>query len=72
MDLSSPVSVLSPKSRSSISALNSIEIRTVRDLLFHFPFRYEDFSRCVKLADARAGEQVTVIAEVEKVRSRRA
>ena len=33
-----------------------LNIKTVRDLLFHFPFRYDDFSRVVPAAELKIGE----------------
>ena len=40
--------------------LKSLGIKTAKDLLYHFPFRYEDFSRIVLIREAREGEKVTV------------
>ena len=31
--------------------LQSLGIKTARDLLFYFPFRYDDFSDITKIAD---------------------
>lgn len=45
-------------------------IRTVRDLVFRFPFRHEDFSLTVPIADAPIGEHVTVLARVERVQQK--
>lgn len=40
--------------------LEKLEIKTVRDLLFHFPHRYEDFSNLVKISEMKEGEKVSV------------
>ncbi len=53
------------------AALAQAEIRTVADLLLHFPRRYIDRSRTVPIRDVELGEEVTVIATVKKVGTRR-
>ncbi len=58
-----------PKLRLSLEKLG---IKTVRDLLWHFPARYEDFSKITKIADLKPGAMVTVRGEVRKITSRRA
>ncbi len=46
--------------------LDRLDIRTVRDLLFHFPRRYDDFSRPYTLGQLRQGApEGPVSAEVE-------
>lgn len=47
-------------------------IETVRDLLWHFPARYEDYSKITKIADLKPGEQVTVRGEIRHVAVKRA
>lgn len=46
------------------SALARIGIRTARDLLFHFPARYEPVGALKNIADLEPGEKATVIAQV--------
>lgn len=52
-------------------ALRENQIRSVRDLLFHFPRRYIDRSRTEPISQLPVGEEVTVIAEVVSVSTRR-
>ncbi len=49
--------------------LEKLEIRTIGDLLYHFPFRYDDFSLISPIARLQPGETVTVKGVVEKIRS---
>ncbi len=42
--------------------LQNLEIFTIEDLLYHFPFRYDDFSQIKKIGDLVEGEVVTVEA----------
>ncbi len=45
-------------------------IRTIRDLLWHFPARYEDFTRTYSVAELEPGQMATVRATVEDVHVR--
>lgn len=51
--------------------LEKLNIRTVRDLLWHFPFRYEDYSEVVKIAQLKPNQSVTVVGEVKRISMRR-
>jgi ATP-dependent DNA helicase RecG len=39
-------------------------VKTVRDLLYYFPHRHVDYSKLKKIADLKAGEEQTIIANV--------
>jgi ATP-dependent DNA helicase RecG len=52
-------------------ALARMGIGSVRDLLQRTPRRYLDFSKVVPIGMADVGSEVTVVAKVDKVRSRR-
>jgi len=45
--------------------LERLRIRTVQDVLFHLPARYEDRTRVVPMGTVRPGDQVVVQGEVE-------
>ena len=51
-------------------ALGSVGIETVRDLLHHYPRGYIDRSQVSRIADAKVGARVTVIARVKRVHKR--
>ncbi len=46
--------------------LKKINVFTVRDLLFHFPFRYEDYSERIEIDSLIGGQTATVMGEVSK------
>lgn len=48
--------------------LDKLELHTVEDLLFYFPFRYDDFSRTVELSENQLGGTVTVEGTVVKTK----
>ena len=49
---------------------DAFEIRTVSDLLRHYPRRYHQRGELTELASLRIGEHVTVLAQVVSVKSR--
>lgn len=55
-----------PKGEQTL-AESRFEIRTVQDLLQHYPRRHLDFSETKELSQIRAGDEVTVVAEVRRV-----
>lgn len=52
-------------------ALEKLGIKTPRDLLYFFPWRYEDRSQFKKIAELSAGEAATIRAEVLAVNLKR-
>jgi len=47
--------------------LEKLGIFTIEDLIFHFPFRYDDFSLISPILRLQVGETVTVRGKVEKI-----
>ena len=45
--------------------LGRLGIRTVQDLLFHFPMRYQDRTRVLPIGSLRPGDQAVIEGEVE-------
>ena len=58
-------------SRKILPALKRLGIATVRDLLFHLPARYDDFSNKKTIGDVRLGDQVSVAGTIRRVRAGR-
>ncbi len=54
----------------ALKRLEKMGIRTVDDLLRHFPARYEDFSKTYAIADLEPGQQATIHGVVEDIRAR--
>ncbi len=54
----------------SLRRLEKMGIRTVGDLLWHFPARYDDFTRTYSVAELEPGQQATVRATVEDIKAR--
>ncbi len=54
-----------------LKKLNKLKIKTIQDLFFHFPHRYEDFSQIVLISQLKKGQKATIqgrIVEIENTR----
>lgn len=52
--------------------LHKLGVKTVKDLLFHFPHRYEDFSQIIPISQIQLGKKVAVsgkILDIQNVRT---
>lgn len=67
--LKTPVSKLYGIGPSYVSKLKKLGIETAKDLIFHFPHRYEDFSNIKKISDLKAGEKATIIGKILAINS---
>lgn len=71
LSLETPVAKLSSIGPTYTKRLSKLGIRTVKDLLWHLPTRFEDFSQLKRIADLEGGELATVLGTVQKISSRR-
>ncbi len=71
LTLRTAVGELTRVGKTAEKRLARLGVRNAKDLLFYFPFRHEDYSRVVKIADLRDGESVTVKVRVELLANRR-
>jgi ATP-dependent DNA helicase RecG len=55
----------------ALRRLEAMGIKTVGDLLWHFPSRYEDFSKVYGIAELEPGQQATIQGIVESVQIKR-
>ncbi len=72
MDLFSPISEIPRIGPVYQKRLKKLGIKKVRDLFFHFPHRYEDFSHITPIAEAGVGKNVCIqgkILEIENLRT---
>jgi len=69
--LSDSVSIVKGIGPRYLKYLNKLGIFSIKDLLWHFPFRYEDFSQIKKINELIPGEKVSLVALVEKINVRR-
>lgn len=59
-----PLTSLNGVGASQAEKLNKIGLRTIQDLLFHLPLRYEDQTQLYTISDVQPGSTVTVSGEI--------
>ena len=64
ISLESPIKTLIRVGQSASGRLKKLGLTTVRDLLFYYPSRYEDYSAIVAIRDLRPETMCTVQGEV--------
>jgi ATP-dependent DNA helicase RecG len=60
----SPVSALPGVTRGMQTKFENLNVHTIRDLLFHFPRRYHDYSEQRPIAELQPGEEQTIVGEI--------
>jgi len=71
LGLNSPISELYRVGKTTSSLLKKLGLGTAQDLLFYFPFRYDDFSRSVPIADLEPDTDANVLGTVELIQNKK-
>ena len=71
MDLLKSVSSLNRVGAAVAKKLNKIGIHTIGDLIYYFPFRYDDYQGVLTTKELKEGMMVSVRAKVELIANRR-
>lgn len=71
INLTSSIKELTKIGKTSARDLRNLDIETVEDLLYHFPFRYEDFTQTTLIKDLCPGTNVNVVGVVELIQNKR-
>ena len=71
LDLTTPVSEISRVGKTTASRLKRLGIETVEDLIFYYPFRWEDFSEISSIENLQPGAIVTVKGKIQLLKNRR-
>lgn len=69
MDLKTPIRYIPGVGPVLAKKLERLELFTVEDLLYHFPFRYDDFSNTTSALEAKIGESVTLQGEIWSIQN---
>lgn len=65
------IQVLPRIGKSTLGHMKRLGINTIGDLLYYFPYRYEDYSEVVSIENLQAGQACTVRGRVDLLNSRR-
>jgi ATP-dependent DNA helicase RecG len=71
MELTTRLAQLPRVGKSTVARLERLGLRTVYDLLYYFPFRYEDYRQCLPIKQLVEGQAVTVKGRIELIANRR-
>ncbi len=72
VNLAIPIEKLPRVGPKNVSRFKRLGIKTVRDLLWHFPARYEDYSRVIPISEINgAGEMVSIQGTISDIQSSR-
>jgi len=68
MDLTTPVNKIPRIGTEYQKKLKRLGIKTVRDLFWHFPHRYQDFSNLTPISEVKIGENVCIQGEITEIK----
>ncbi|MFA4830586.1 MAG: ATP-dependent DNA helicase RecG [Patescibacteria group bacterium] len=71
MNLKTKVTELNRVGKTLERKLRRLGVEIVQDLLFYFPFRYEDYSQVTLIKDLKDGMQTTVKGKIEIIANKR-
>ncbi len=69
--LDTPIKEINGVPPKFIKKLSTLGISTVKDLLWHFPARYEDYSKIYNIEELIPGQQATIKGEIQKINTKR-
>lgn len=69
MELNTKLSQISGIGSTLAKRLARLELITIEDLINHYPFRYDDFSKISQISGARIGESVTLSGDVWAIKN---
>jgi len=64
-----PIQYLKGVGPAMAQKLNKLNIKTVYDLINHFPFRHEDFSAVGKISQVQPEQTITLIGQITKIKN---
>src|SRR3989338_1353120 len=70
-DLSLPVEKLKNVGTRNAPRLHRLGVKTLKDILWHFPTRYEDYSETVPISDITPDKKVNIQGEIVKITTKK-
>jgi ATP-dependent DNA helicase RecG len=67
MGLDASIGVIRGVGENQVKNLARLDIFSIRDLLYHFPRRYDDYSKLKTINQLRVGEEATIVASVNNI-----
>lgn len=70
LQLNSPITSLHSIADKLSSSFKKIDINNISDLLWYFPYRYQDLTQMTKVAELRENENAMVLVQIKSIKSR--
>ncbi len=70
-DLDAPITYLTGIGKKNANYFHKLEIYTIKDLLYYYPFRYEDYSKLVPINRLKFNDECSIAGIVENITSKR-
>lgn len=71
LTLYTPLSQLGRVGKKTARLLKKLDLQTAEDLLFYFPFRYDDFSKILTVAQLKSGQKGTIRVRIDLIANKR-
>jgi len=71
MELTTPISQIPKVGKTTAKKLENIGLKNCQNLLYHFPFRYEDWSKIITIKELKNRGSGTIKAKIKTIHSRR-
>ena len=71
MNLSTPIEKIPRVGPQFQKKLKKLGIKTIKDLLWHFPHRYEDFSNLIPISKVKVGETCCILGKILEIKNSR-
>ncbi len=69
MNLTTPIEKIPRVGPQYRKKLKRLGIKTIEDLIFYFPHRYEDFSNIVPISEIKSGMPVSIQGEIKEIKN---
>jgi ATP-dependent DNA helicase RecG len=71
LTLTTPLSELGRVGKKTARLLKKLDLQTAEDLLFYFPFRYDDFSKILTVTQLKSGQKGTIRVRIDLIANKR-
>lgn len=69
--LSSPISALNRVGKTTAQRFKKLGLETVQDLIFYFPWRYDNFGQKIAIQDIAPGSPVNIVGRIDLIHNKR-
>ncbi len=71
MYLDTPITQLNRVGKAMSGRLKKLSLSTAKDLLFYFPFRYDDYSQVTNIEDLQPNTKASIVGHIELIQNKK-